>query len=219
MNCQDLDQLLDDFVDGALDEPANGRVAAHLQTCPSCRNDETRLRSVVAAAAALDRSLAPGRGLWPEIAATITADREERRLPSGRRPLIWAALLAAAAALLAFTAVVTVRMLSSGLVGHELGTVEATSANSSADVARAQATLLAARQQLLAAVAARRASLSPQTIEVVEKNLRIIESAVNEMQTALSREPDNPALPRLLVVAYQQEIDLLQRTATLPGES
>jgi hypothetical protein len=37
------------------------------------------------------------------------------------------------------------------------------------------------------------------------------------MEDALARDPGNQELPSLLVTAYRQEIDMLQRAAGLPA--
>jgi hypothetical protein len=87
----------------------------------------------------------------------------------------------------------------------------------SLELGQVQATFAAARQQLLAALEARKGSLSPQTLAVVEENLKIIDKAVGEMQAALARDPGNRELPMLLVTAYRQEIDLLRRVTQLPS--
>jgi CheY-like chemotaxis protein len=52
---------------------------------------------------------------------------------------------------------------------------------------------------------------------VVEENLKIIDRAVGEVQAALARDPGNRELPALLMTAYRQEIDLLQRVVQLPS--
>jgi hypothetical protein len=87
----------------------------------------------------------------------------------------------------------------------------------SLDFAQAQSAFEGARSQLLAALEARKGSLSPQTLAVVEENLKIIDRAVGEMQAALARDPGNRELPALLVTAYRQEIDLLRRVVQLPS--
>ncbi len=52
---------------------------------------------------------------------------------------------------------------------------------------------------------------------MVKDNLAIIDAAVSEMEQALARDPGNRELPALLVTAYRQEIDLLQRATQIPA--
>jgi anti-sigma factor RsiW len=222
MNCPEVHAVLDDFVDGALAERERREVARHLQTCPECRRAETGLRELLAKAEALPKEAEPVRDLWPGIAERIeagnvvAADFTARR----RRPAaVWAAgaaaLLVGAAALVA---VVLVRGDLRSRVAAAPGRPAAAGVmQASLELAQARATYATARVQLLAALEARKATLSPATAAVVEKNLKIIDGAVAEMQAALARDPGNREIPALLVAAYQQEIDLLQRATSLPG--
>jgi len=71
MTCEELRDHLDDWVDGGLPAPQAREAEAHLAVCPSCRRDEDELRQLLAHAAALPRSVAPSRDLWPAIAGRI----------------------------------------------------------------------------------------------------------------------------------------------------
>ena len=94
MTCQELDERLDDWVDGALPAAAAAEVEAHLLSCALCRERERRLRQVLAHAAALPRSVAPPRDLWPGIArqrraravVVVASRRLAARWPSPPRP-------------------------------------------------------------------------------------------------------------------------------------
>ena len=225
MKCRDVEALLDDYVDGSLSAADRGAVAAHLETCSSCREAESATRAVVAGAAALPRVTEPVRDLWPGIAtqiqrATVTqgifgAGRTPRRHHLG-------ALAAAAAALVVVSSVVTTLIVARrdaatapagpGRPGAAVGAMSA-----SLELSQARGTYEAARRQLLAALDARRGSLSPATLKVVDENVRIIDEAVRQMESALARDPGNQELPSLLVTAYRQEIDMLQRAAGLPA--
>jgi hypothetical protein len=220
MNCQEFAALLDDFLDGALPESERAAAAAHRDGCPGCRAAEARLSAVLVRAAALPRGIEPERDLWPGIAARI-----------GRRNVVpgafgragrqrWSrlgALAAAAAALVVVSSVVTAVLMarrspSPAPSGGPAGVVTA-----SLNLAEARGTYEVARTQLLAALAARRGSLSPATLKVVNDNLAIIDTAVRDMERALARDPGNRELPALLVTAYRQEIDVLQRATRIPA--
>jgi len=222
MNCRDARLLLDDLVDGAIGETSRHALELHLRGCVACRASEAQLRNLLAAVGALPRRIEPARELWSGIAARITAgnvvtgafaERGRRRIPLG-------AAAAAAALLIALTSIVTAVLLRGGHASREglasdggaRGTVAA-----SLQLSQARSTCEAARRQLLTAFEARRASLSPATLKVVDDNLRIIDRAVRDMEDALARDPGNQELPSLLVTAYRQEIDMLQRAAGIPA--
>lgn len=56
-----------------------------------------------------------------------------------------------------------------------------------------------------------RAELAPQTIAILERNLAIIDRAIAESRTALARDPANRDLSRMVLSAYEQKLQLLQR--------
>jgi anti-sigma factor RsiW len=223
MNCREVLALLDDFVDGTLPEQERTAVARHLEVCPECRTSDARMRALLAKVGALPHSIAPQHDPWPSIAERIMTGKVVEFDYAGRskRWYLLGAAAVAAAVLIAAVSLVTALLVRSdresrvALAPRRPTTTVATPA--SLDLAQAQVTYAAARKQLLAALDARKRSLSPQTLAVVERNLKIIDEAVVEMQTALARDPGNRELPALLVTAYQQEIDLLQRVTQLPG--
>ena len=71
MTCHELDERLDDYLDGALAGADAEAVVSHLAGCEPCRERERQLRQLLAHAAALPRSVAPPRDLWPGIAERI----------------------------------------------------------------------------------------------------------------------------------------------------
>jgi hypothetical protein len=55
-------------------------------------------------------------------------------------------------------------------------------------------------------------NLAPATREVILKNLRIIEGSMQDIQSALDKDPSNPRLRALLYDLYQNEARLLAAT-------
>jgi hypothetical protein len=74
-----------------------------------------------------------------------------------------------------------------------------------------------ARAELLAVLDARSDDLPRETRATVNENLEIIEVQIAAISEELSRDPDNQRLARLLAVAYQRELELLQKAAALPS--
>lgn len=60
----------------------------------------------------------------------------------------------------------------------------------------------------------RRAMLPPRTAATVDHDLRVIDQAIAELKDAIARDPNNPALHRLLASSYKQKVELLKRVAT-----
>jgi len=225
MNCRDVAARLDDLVDGTLSAADRGAVTLHLETCTLCREAEAEVRAQVAGATALPRVIEPAHDLWPGIAARIQGETvAQGRFGAVRRPRLHqlGALAAAAAALVVVSSVVTTlivarRDAATGPLGQGRTGTAAGGTVAGIELSQARGTYEAARRQLLAALETRRSSLSPATLGVLDENVRIIDEAVRQMETALTRDPDNQELPSLLVTAYRQEIDMLQRAAGLPA--
>lgn len=219
MTCHELDERLDDWLDGQLAAAEADAVRTHLAQCAACRERERELRNLLAHAASLPRSLTPPRDLWPGI-----AERIERG--SGWSALFgwWQApvLAAAAAALVAVAAylwtgqgpeaVRTVAMPSSTPVATL--TASATSISDPVLAAAAQEYEAAARA-LLEALQKRSSSLAPEDLARVEANLEVIDRALEEVRQALVKDPANPELNRMLVATHRKKVDVLRRVVRL----
>ncbi len=87
MTHEHIEPLLQDYLDGALDEARRRQVATHLDVCPSCHAAWERLHVVADDLAALPRQIAPSRDLWPEIEAQLASPPPSRRsLRADRAP-------------------------------------------------------------------------------------------------------------------------------------
>jgi anti-sigma factor RsiW len=216
MNCDEIDQVLDDFVAGDVTPDERDAVTAHLESCPACRAAAASVQRLFAQAKARLRPVEPEHDLWPGIAARIGGATPARQY-SASRP----ALAAAAAVLLVAASVVGVRLAgrqTGGAVTRARVGRAGAATLASYEVVQTRATFATARRQLVAVFESRRRMMSPQTVAVVEKNMRVIDEAVREMEAALARDPGNAHLPALLVAAYDQEIDMLQGVAHMPQQ-
>jgi len=219
MTCHELDERLDDWIDGALPEAGARELQAHLAGCAECRRREQAARQLLAHAAALPRSLDPPRDLWPGIRERIERGSAWSFLWDSWRPLS----LAAAAALVAG---VSAWLLTSG--GSLPVQTVAMPDPTPAVVTNASATgisdpvLAAAAQEyeqaasaLLAALQRRSASLPPEDLARVQANLEVIDRALEEVRQALSKDPDSPELNRMLVATHRKKVDVLRRVVRL----
>jgi hypothetical protein len=66
------------------------------------------------------------------------------------------------------------------------------------------------------AVGARRSELDSGTVEVLERNLRIIDEAIRQSREALARDPNSQFLGRALTSALDRKLELLRTAAMLP---
>jgi hypothetical protein len=70
-------------------------------------------------------------------------------------------------------------------------------------------------QELQLAVNAQRGHLSPETVQIVEHSLVVVDSAIAEARAALLADPNDRVLVDLLSANYQRKLDLLRRASEL----
>ncbi len=223
MRCEEVRGRLDEWVEGALGERQKEAVAAHLAGCDDCRAEARELEALLAAAADLPREIRPPRELWAGIDARLGDEPSPMVVPLAARRgprraglPAWA-MVAAALALVVVTAAVTTILTRNydeavALKLRRAGESAPPTAARDEDVPGAdEARFLAASQELLAGLEAQ--DLSPETMEIVRRNLEVIDAAIAELQVALDRDPGNGELTRMLLATYQRKIDLLEQAA------
>lgn len=224
---------LSDYLNGDLDADAAEALENHLASCGACRDALAELREIVAAARTLGE-IQPPRELWGGIAAAISAPigrgkviqlPTAHRVPEGKGGLLLSRrqLAAAAAVIMVISAAAT------WAVG--LGMPGASVAESGEPVSGVPGAAFAAQQAvppddmaeelagLEALMSQGRAALDPATVRVLEKNLAVIEAAIQDSYRALALEPGNAFLTEHLERAFQRKVDYLNNVARVAGWS
>lgn len=207
-------ESLDDYLDGVLTPEAAREVEAHLEGCAACRDEIDALRSLLAEVAELARSIEPPRDLWPQIDSQIARPSwGGRTFWSMRYPLAAAAVL-----LIAISSLVTALLVerTSGRVATDLApTVTGTATAASAGWQQIETEYLRATAELMEPLEATRTRLAPETLELIEESLRIIDSAIREVRAALAADPGSRELMEMLSVTYEKKIEVLQQVSRL----
>ncbi len=86
-----------------------------------------------------------------------------------------------------------------------------TATSPSAGFMLAEVELLRAKQALLMAFLQRREDVSPETFELLYRNLEVIDQATRDLMLALRRDPANPRLEVRVLDNYRRELSLLRR--------
>jgi len=227
MRCDEVDLLLDDYVDGTLGAGDAREVTDHLAACADCRRGEAKLRALARRTRELPRGIEPRRDLWDGIEASLRTEgwaetATDRRRTGSTASWLRLGLAAATLFLVAGTALFVGLRLGRSTAGTRtaplaVGVEEA--AVGGLDLEHVGCEYDRARGQLLAVLDARRGSLPPDTVEVVERNMQVIDQAVRDIRTALSESPGDEALGQLLLATYRREVDLLQQVTRLPGRA
>ena len=173
---------LDDYVDGLLPERERDAVRLHLEGCADCGAEAEAIRELQAAARSLPREIAPPRELWSGIAARLESESRPAIEVDFRRPATpwrrWAGAAAAAVLLVAASSGVTAHLMRArGTQVAPVSTLPAaevrTGVTALAGFRPAEAEFIARVDALERELEARRSQLAPETVAIVEANLRI----------------------------------------------
>lgn len=217
---------LNDFVDGVLAPEEAAEVADHLAGCAACAADAAELRRLLAEAGTLPRAVEPERDLWLGIAerlerpSLLDMDTARARRSSGRGASPWpmrVALAAAAGLLVVATSTVTL------LVVRGRGEAPVATTTTPAPAAGVGLQLVSEVERgyegavnvLESSLAQGRQDLRPETVAIIEENLRIIDEAIASASAALMQDPANVELAQTLRFAYGHKVQLLERAIKL----
>ena len=171
---------------------------------------------LLAKAGELPKDVAPARDLWPSIAARIAGEPQQARVRSYGWPAALAAafLVASVSALLTWglmrdtdpavpTPVAVTTTTDTAIVPVSYGPNSGLTSKE-----------IVARDELLARFREKFNELKPETRVAIQKNLAIIQTAANEIDAALAKDPASGMLKSLLVGAYKQELQLYSTVVT-----
>ena len=199
-----------DYVDDMLSPTERAAVETHLNECAECRGQVEQISLLVAQVGELPKRIMPARDLRPAIAARLS----ETPMRRARKRGVWLPALAIAASLVLITSTATRWWV---LRDQPVVASKTTAATSVLPVS-----FRSEEGQYVNAIAAvqktldrDRAQLSPATIDVLERNMAIIDHAIAESRAALASDPANRDLSRMVLSGYQQKLDLLRRARTV----
>jgi anti-sigma-K factor RskA len=224
MNCRDAQEILNDYVDGTLPAGMRDQVAEHLEQCPKCKEELERLQTLLEKAQALPASIMPEHDLWPGIEDRIIEEENRASFFNILRvqPLWSIRNLAAAAAILVI--VFSATYFTVTIRDKHGSRLPALSENSSeivpvstlqADYSSAEAEYVRATLKLQEVLDSRKQYLAPQTREVMDRNIKIINEAMAEIKKALGNDPGNKQLNTLLLASYQNKVEVMYWAAKL----
>jgi hypothetical protein len=76
-----------------------------------------------------------------------------------------------------------------------------------------------ARRGLVAKVDEQISLLSADDRAIVQKNIDVIRTAIEELNTALADQPDNALLQKLLISTYREELNLMMHIDGITGDA
>lgn len=219
MNCQQVRECLDDFVDGCLSPEGHAHIEEHVSSCTACRRELDALRSLLQQTTELRPGIEPGRELWAEIEARLRRRTDASRVRK-RRWLVYPLVTGLAAAAVLLIAVSPYFFRSVSKTESALGTQEtAKDGDLSEEVRKADEEYARAREELMNVLKLREGDLAPETRRVFEENLLVIDGAVAEIRAALEQDPENARLVHMLAATHNRGLKLMALAAELSTES
>ncbi len=220
LDCRQIRERLDDWVDGTLGAADRQPVRGHLEGCSECRGELAELERLRAEVSRLPGEIHPPRDLWPAIESRLERPAgwwRQLLLPAGWRAELWPATPLLAAAAMAALALGV--WLWHSQPPPAPPAVEAAASRhdpalaARAELARSEDGTLLAHRDLLEAVERQRGQLAPETVAILEENVRIIDQAIGRIRSALEEDPLNPRLQRQLAAQYRREVHLLKQVS------
>ena len=221
MNAHATDHL-SDYLDDELSAADRAAIDAHLHVCSACAEELNALRRIVAHAATVaEHDAAPARDLWSGIHARIEG-RRQADTTRARVSLSIAQLAAAAVFLISVSG--TAAWILRGRVPASVASseaviqaeVEPSALPTDARLVNfADAQYNAAVSDLERALQERRNDLNPRTVEILERNLTLIDAAIAQARQALEEDPGNTYLNRHLVESRRRKLELLRRATAI----
>ena len=223
------------YIENALDASARADVERHLQDCADCKQLVADLSEIRQVASSLDLREPPAR-VWLRIERAIELERRaERGGVSGASRTTMSrasryAWMAAAAVLVLATAAGLRYGLTSRLAPQTGAQPSASATNPapSADEVSAEAVeaeLRAAEAHYERAIkgleqiaGAGEKTLDPKTAKTLQKNLAVIDQAINESRAAVRAEPSSAPAANSLMENFKTKLALLQDTVALINE-
>ena len=191
---------INDFVDETLAHADLQWALQHVANCAHCRDEVAGMRSMLQRVAQLPLSIEPSRDFRRDVWTKV-----DSRTRWARRSY----LSAAAMVLIALSSAITVLVMRSS-EGPVVRIAE-TGRPAAIDLVSMERQYSEEVQELQRTLRTNRASLAPETVRILEENLRIIDAAIQEARAALAQDPASATLGELLQSVYRQKVELLKQ--------
>jgi hypothetical protein len=237
MNCEKCQDLISDFLDGALNNEDESMLSAHLEECLHCADVRNDLQAIVGFCRTQRGEYAAPpneKALWLRIrnmieagAGSVVATSTPGKLSRSNRWKEWTGrswelsfpqLLASAAAIVLVVSLATVvglrRYQSGGSAkgnGPAVETLNVGAANLRDRISNQQQLISFWNQR----VEYNKARWSPEMRETFDRNLQVIDQTVNDSFNSLSQNPHDTVSEEMLNSALNEKLSLLKEFAEL----
>lgn len=217
MRCSRAKRLINECVDGKINDKQNLNLEQHLGSCPDCKQLFEDFQAIVERAKNLE-NLTPSGQPWLKIRAKLETE-EQKVLTVRRQKRGWLSLLfqpprlkyasigALFAAFIIFVGLFGLQYWSgrSNQEGEDLQKYTLAKLN------EAERHYQLAIKALWEAVSAQGRAENPQVAEVFKTNLAIIDSSITAFRQLILQEPDNNEARIYLLAVYREKVDFLNK--------
>jgi anti-sigma factor RsiW len=239
MNCEKCQDLISDFLDGALNHEDEAILSSHLEECLECAGVRGDLNAIVGFCQTHRGEYAApanAQALWQGIRNVLEAEAQEAA-PISQTPtpgrgtnlkrwvgrsweLSFPQLIAAAAVIVLVVAMSTVVAFRRWQTGPLDGANAAPANGANLSVAAANVRERVSQQQEMISywnqrVEFNKARWSSEMRETFDRNLKVIDQAVNDSFESLSRNPHDEVSEDMLHAALNEKLSLLKEFAEL----
>lgn len=235
MNCEKCQELIHDLVDGALSREDSAELNLHLEDCLSCPDVRNDLQSIVSFCQQnRGQYTAPPneRALWLRIRNVIEAEQGAATVAPAQpvKPSIWPAWLTRSWELslpqltAAFAALVVVVSLGTAVgirrwEATDSGTASSVTPRGFAASGVSVRDRFSQQQQAInywnQRVELNKARWNAQMRETFDRNLQVIDQAVNDSLNELTRNPHDEVSEEMLNAALSEKLALLKEFSDL----
>jgi len=215
MTCAELDTRLDAYLDGDLPPAEHVAVENHLATCSACAALHTDLVALRERARAVPREVPPPPAVWAALERLTTRDSRLSTRAAPRSPWSPWHLAAAAVLLVALSSVATAWLMHRT---DEQRTANIEQRSLDPRLAALEADYQRATTELVRALDAEGA-LSPAVREALGRHLAVVDAAIAEARASVLERPADADAGGMLLAAYRQKLDLLERASRLGSAS
>jgi hypothetical protein len=232
MNCAKCQELLSDFIDGSLNADDASFLGSHLNECLECLDVRNDLHSIVSYCQThRGEYVAPPneKALWLRIRNMIEVGNSEA-IPAAVTNRSWnrwrgrswelslPKLVASVAAIVLIVSLTTAVGLRRWQGGQVIGTKASSSANM--DVTATNVLNRVQRQEQMIEywnqrVEANKLRWSPQMRAAFDRNLKVIDEAVNVSMSDLQKDPHDEVSEEMLNTALDEKLSMLKEFADL----
>jgi hypothetical protein len=233
MNCEKCQELIGDLVDGGLRREDESTISLHLEECLACAEVRNDLQSIVAFCRNHrgEYSAPPNAdGLWLRIRNVIEAETQLAVQAATRAPAegFWSGLMSRSWELsmpqLAASVAAIVLVVSLGTTvalrrwDNARGTPPAASSQRSETATRVRDRMWQQEQAISywnQRVETNKARWNQQMRDTFERNLKVIDQAVNDSLNELNRDPHDEVSEEMLNAALNEKLALLREFSDL----